>query len=104
QVVGVPRPELTGFMARCLQRLGVRRAWVVHGGGLDERRPWGPTTVASFDDLGARCFVLDPAEAGIERCGPEALRGGAPPVNDAFVRGALSGERGPRRGGALLAA
>ena len=43
QVVGVPRPELTGFMARCLQRLGARRAWVVHGGGLDELTLAGPT-------------------------------------------------------------
>jgi anthranilate phosphoribosyltransferase len=102
QVVGVPRPELTGFMARCLQRLGVRRAWVVHGAGLDEISPCGPTTVASFDDLGARCFVLDPAEAGIEPCGPEALRGGDAAANAAILRGVLAGERGPRRDAVLL--
>jgi anthranilate phosphoribosyltransferase len=102
QVVGVPRPELTGFMARCLQRLGVRRAWVVHGGGLDEVSPCGPTTVASFDELGTRCFVLDPAEAGIERCDPEALRGGDAPASAAIVRSVLAGERGPRRDAALL--
>ena len=34
QIVGVPRPELTEFMAGCLRRLGVARAWVVHGSGL----------------------------------------------------------------------
>jgi anthranilate phosphoribosyltransferase len=102
QVVGVPRPELTGFMARCLQRLGVRRAWVVHGGGLDELSPCGPTTVASFDDLGPRCFVLNPAEAGIGTCSPEALRGGDPPANAAILRGVLAGERGPRRDAVLL--
>ena len=39
QVVGVPRPELTSFVARCLQRLGTRRAWVVNGSGLDELTP-----------------------------------------------------------------
>jgi anthranilate phosphoribosyltransferase len=102
QVVGVPRPELTGFMARCLQRLGVRRAWVVHGAGLDELSPCGPTTVASFDDLGAKCFVLDPAEAGIEPCSPESLRGGDPPANAAVLRGVLAGERGPRRDAVVL--
>ena len=102
QVVGVPRPELTGFMARCLQRLGVRRAWVVHGGGLDELSPCGPTTVASFDDLGQKCFVLDPADAGIGTCSPEALRGGDPPANAAILRGVLAGERGPRRDAVLL--
>jgi anthranilate phosphoribosyltransferase len=102
QVVGVPRPELTGFMARCLQRLGVRRAWVVHGGGLDEVSPCGPTTVASFDELGTRCFVLDPGEAGIEPCRPEDLRGGDAPANAALAGGVLAGERGPRRDAALL--
>jgi anthranilate phosphoribosyltransferase len=102
QVVGVPRPELTGFMARCLQRLGVRRAWVVHGGGLDELSPCGPATVAAFDDLGPKCFVLDPAEAGIGTCSPEALRGGDPPANAAILRGVLAGERGPRRDAVLL--
>jgi anthranilate phosphoribosyltransferase len=102
QVVGVPRPELTGFMARCLQRLGVRRAWVVHGGGLDEVSPCGPTTVAAFDERGARCFVLDPIEAGIEPCGPDALRGGDAGANAAILRGVLAGERGPRRDAVLL--
>jgi anthranilate phosphoribosyltransferase len=102
QVVGVPRPELTGFMARCLKRLGVRRAWVVHGAGLDELAPCGPTTVASFDDLGTRCFVVDPAEAGIEPCDREALRGGDAATNAAIARGVLGGDRGPRRDAALL--
>jgi anthranilate phosphoribosyltransferase len=102
QVVGVPRPELTGFLARCLQRLGVRRAWVVHGAGLDELSPCGPTTVASFDDAGTRCFVLDPAEAGIEPCPPEALCGGDERANAAIALRVLDGERGPCRDAALL--
>src|SRR6185295_4761222 len=46
QVVGVPRPELIGFLAECLRRMGVRRAWVVHGAGLDELSLSGPSQVA----------------------------------------------------------
>ena len=102
QVLGVPRPELTGFMARCLQRLGVRRAWVVHGSGLDELSPCGPTTVAAFDELGQRCFVVEPADAGIAPCDPAALRGGEPATNAAMARAVLGGEPGPRRDAALL--
>jgi anthranilate phosphoribosyltransferase len=102
QVVGVPRPELVGFMARCLARLGVRRAWVVHGAGLDEVSPCGPTTVASFDDLGQRCFVIDPSDAGIEACDPDDLRGGDAAVNAAVARAVLAGERGPCRDAALI--
>src|SRR6185295_12341763 len=97
QVVGVPRPELVGFMARCLERLGVRRAWVVHGEGLDELSPCGPTSVASFDERGRRCFVVEPADAGIERSDPAALRGGDAAVNAAIAEAVLAGERGPRR-------
>jgi anthranilate phosphoribosyltransferase len=74
----------------------------VHGAGLDELSPCGPTTVASFDDLGSRCFVVDPAEAGIEPCDREALRGGDAATNAALARGVLGGDRGPRRDAALL--
>ncbi len=42
QVVGVPKAELAPFVARCLQRLGTRRAWVVSGSGLDELTLTGP--------------------------------------------------------------
>jgi anthranilate phosphoribosyltransferase len=102
QVVGVPRPELVGFMARCLERLGVRRAWVVCGVGIDEVSPCGPTTVAAFDELGRRCFVVEPEDAGIERSDPGTLRGGDAAANAAIARAVLAGERGPRRDAALL--
>ena len=102
QVLGVPRPELTGFMARCLKRLGVRRAWVVHGSGLDELSPCGPTTVAAFDELGQRCFVIEPRDAGIEPGHPAALVGGDAAANAALARAVLAGEPGPRRDAALL--
>jgi anthranilate phosphoribosyltransferase len=98
QVVGVPRPELTGFMARCLQRLGVRRAWVVHGSGLDELSLCGPTTVTAFDEVvGPRTFTVTAEEAGLSPCAPEFLRGGDAAVNAAIAEDVLKGARGPRR-------
>jgi anthranilate phosphoribosyltransferase len=97
QVVGVPRPELTGFIARCLQRLGVRRAWVVHGGGLDELSPCGPTTVAAFDEDGPRSFTVRPEDAGLAPCAPESLRGGDARASAAIAEEVLGGRRGPRR-------
>src|SRR5919106_4980262 len=75
QVVGVPRPQLTAFLARCLQRLGVRRAWVVHGAGLDEMSLCGPTEVAAVEDGEVKTFTVRPADAGLDPCAPEALRG-----------------------------
>ena len=101
QVVGVPRPELTGFIARCLQRLGVQRAWVVHGSGLDELSLCGPTTVAAYgadEDGGAvRTFTVTPEEAGLAPCGPESLRGGDAAASATIAGEVLRGGRGPRR-------
>lgn len=99
QVVGVPRPELTGFLARCLKRLGVKRAWVVHGSGLDELSLCGPTSVAAFDEDGAgvRTFTVTPAEAGLDPCAAESLRGGDAAASAAIASEVLGGGRGPRR-------
>jgi anthranilate phosphoribosyltransferase len=98
QVVGVPRPELTGFLARCLARLGVRRAWVVHGAGLDEMSLMGITQVAAFDDGGApRSFSVRPEDAGLSPCEPDALRGGDPARSAQLAAELLDGARGPAR-------
>jgi anthranilate phosphoribosyltransferase len=99
QVVGVPRPELTGFIARCLQRLGVRRAWVVHGAGIDELSLCGPTTVAAFDggENDVRTFTVTPEDAGLAPCRPETLRGGDAATSARIAAEVLGGERGPRR-------
>jgi anthranilate phosphoribosyltransferase len=97
QVVGVPRPELTAFLARCLARLGVRRAWVVHGAGLDELTLSGESQVTAVEDGAVRTFTVAPAQAGFETAGPESLRGGDAARNAELARALLGGERGPRR-------
>jgi anthranilate phosphoribosyltransferase len=102
QLVGVPRPELTGFVARCLKRLGARRGWVVHGEGLDELTPCGPTRVTAFDDFGIETFSVEPESAGLERCGRSELAGGDAAANAAIARDVLAGARGPRRDAVVL--
>jgi anthranilate phosphoribosyltransferase len=102
QVVGVPRPELTAFVAGCLRRLGLRRAWVVHGSGLDELTLAGPTEVAALEDGAIRRFLLEPEDAGLRRCAPSALAGGDAAANAGIAQEVLAGERGPRRDVVLL--
>jgi anthranilate phosphoribosyltransferase len=98
QVVGVPRPELTGFVARCLARLGVRRAWVVHGDGLDELSLAGITQVAAFDDgRPPRSFTVRPEDAGLTPCAPDALKGGDPAHGARMAAELLDGATGPAR-------
>ncbi len=101
QVVGVPKAELAPFVARCLQRLGTRRAWVVNGSGLDELT-LGPTTVAELDGGTVRTFTVNPEEAGLAAAPLEALRGGDPQANAAIARDVLAGAPGPKRDVVLL--
>jgi len=102
QLVGVPRPELTELLARCLGRLGVRRAWVVHGAGLDELSPAAPTRVSECRDGTVRTFTIQAAEAGCAPCAVDDLRGGDAAHNAAIARGVLAGEAGARREAVVL--
>lgn len=100
-VVGVPRPELATFVARCLSRLGVRRAWVVHGSGLDEMTLDGTTSVAVLNGAVDERTIA-PEDAGLARAGRDALRGGDAAENAAIALAILKGELGPRRDVILL--
>jgi len=102
QVVGVPRPELAPLMARCLMRLGIQRAWVVHGSGLDEISVTGPTTVAAFDGGEVQTFTIDPTTYGLKCCAPADLKGGDAAANAAIAREILGGAHGPRRDAVVL--
>jgi anthranilate phosphoribosyltransferase len=102
QVVGVPRPELTELLARCLGRLGVRRAWVVHGAGLDELTPAGASRVSEWCDGAVRTFAVEAADAGCAPCVADDLRGGDAARNAAIARGILAGESGAPREAVVL--
>ena len=103
QIVGVYSPELVPVIAEVLQRLGTRRAFVVHGaGGIDELSPAGPNLVYEVANGLVRERTIDPLELGVARCAPEDLRGGAPEENAAAVRRVLDGEPGPHRDAVLL--
>ncbi len=97
QVVGVPRPDLVAFLARCLQRLGVERAWVVHSAGLDELSLAGPTAVAEVDGSELRLLEVSAPDAGLPMAEVASLRGGGAADNASIARGILGGEKGARR-------
>ena len=103
QIVGVYSAELAPVIAEVLERLGTRRAFVVHGaGGIDELSPAGPNLVYEVGNGPVRERIVEPLELGIARCAPEDLRGGAPEENAAAVRRVLDGEEGPHRDAVLL--
>jgi anthranilate phosphoribosyltransferase len=102
QVVGVPRPEIAPLLARCLQRLGVARAWVVHGAGLDELTLCAPTKVVSVDGDRITELTVDARDVGLAGCEAEALAGGDAACNAAIARAVLDGQPGPTRDVVLL--
>ncbi|MGH2541478.1 MAG: anthranilate phosphoribosyltransferase [Ardenticatenaceae bacterium] len=108
QLMGVFDAALVEPLARVLQQLGARAAFVVHGhGGLDELTTSGPNQVAYFGCNGASDTIavraLDPAEYGFDPSTPEELRGGTPEENAALAWAILHGEeQGARRDVVLL--
>jgi anthranilate phosphoribosyltransferase len=98
QLVGVPRPELTELMARALMLLGSARAWVVHGAdGIDEISTTGYTKVSECRDGSVNTFYLHPADVGVPKAPPGALKGGDAHENAAIIQSVLAGARGAAR-------
>jgi len=102
QVLGVYDPGLVGRMAGVLRILGVERAMVVHGEGLDEITTTGVTMVAEVRCGDIRRYTLDCRRFGISPAHPDDLRGGDRTENARILLAVLEGERGPARDIVLL--
>jgi anthranilate phosphoribosyltransferase len=103
QLVGVPRAEFTELMARSLMLLGSERAWVVHGAdGIDELTTTGYTKISECRDGAVNTFYLHPADVGLLKASPAALKGGDAQHNAQIVERVLAGERGAPRDIVLL--
>ncbi len=101
-VFGVYSPALAHVYAATLAGLGARRAFVVHGDGLDELSPLAPNLVVEVNDGDVREWELDPRELGMYPGDPAALAGGSAEDNAQAVRSLFAGETGVRRDAVLL--
>jgi anthranilate phosphoribosyltransferase len=111
QVVGVGDPAAAPRLAEVLHRLGVERAFVVHGNGVDELPLDGSGVLYAVTDDGVERHQVDAEAVGLRRAATSELAGGDPGENARLAEAVLSGEPGPRRdvvllnaGAALLAA
>jgi len=103
QVLGVYHPKLTEVLAGVLARLGVKKAFVIHGhGGMDEASLSGPTVVTAVENGEIRTFEVNPQDLGLETASLSALVGGAAEENARITRDILQGRKGPRRDVVLL--
>jgi anthranilate phosphoribosyltransferase len=102
QLLGVYHPALTGTMAEVLRELGLSRAMVVHGCGLDEMTTTGETIVSELKDGVIQRYTITPERYGIARAKSSDLAGGDPATNARILSDVLGGERGAARDIVLL--
>jgi anthranilate phosphoribosyltransferase len=102
QLLGVFEPRWVEPLARALGALGTRRAWVVHGDGMDEITTTGPTQIAEWREGGVRLFTVTPEAVGLPRATRGDLTGGEPADNATALRALLDGETGPYRDVVLI--
>ena len=103
-LLGVYDEYLVEPIAKVLDSLGVRRAFVVYGRDrMDEISLSAPTTVCELRDGYYRTTVIKPEDFGFVPCEKADLLGGTPEENAATVRAILSGDEvGPKRAATLL--
>jgi anthranilate phosphoribosyltransferase len=104
QVLGVFDEALIEPMAQVLNKLGSKRALVVHGAGnLDELTVTGETKIAELRDGNVICYTITPEELGLKRSSIEELQGGKDAAESAEqMRAVLKGEKGAKRDMVLL--
>lgn len=103
QIIGVAKPELMMVMAEALKLLGVKRAMVVHGDGMDEISICGPTDIVELAGGQLNNYTVDCMEYGLARAGICDLTGGTLADNAAITLAILENKMaGPRRDIVLL--
>jgi anthranilate phosphoribosyltransferase len=94
QLLGVADPNLLRPIAETLRALGVERALVVHGSGLDEVALHGFTRCVSLRAGRLEELEITPEQAGLERMPVHSIAGGSPQENARRLVALLSGAGG----------
>ncbi len=98
QVMGVADEALMERIVETLQLLGITRAMVVHGQGMDEISTLGKTKIFTLADGKITQSELDPTSLGISATNIDDLKTGDATANAQIVRDIISGEdAGPRK-------
>jgi anthranilate phosphoribosyltransferase len=97
QVLGVYAENLTGPIAEVLHLLGISRAMVVFGSGLDEITVTGETTITELDRGKMKNYIISPEQFGLARAARAELLGGDPDENARIIRAVLAGKKGAAR-------
>ncbi|HET7815962.1 MAG TPA: anthranilate phosphoribosyltransferase [Sphingomicrobium sp.] len=95
QLLGVADPRMLRRIAQTLDAMGVERALVVHGSGLDEVALHGETRAVRLADHGFTETSIAPEDAGLERAPLQVVTGGDVAENAARFRALMDGSGSP---------
>ncbi|MBD0786875.1 anthranilate phosphoribosyltransferase [Vibrio sp. Y2-5] len=95
ELMGVYSLDLVRPIAETMLQMGLKRAAVVHGSGLDEVAVHGETHVAEIKDGKIVEYTLTPQDFGLETYPLEAIKGGEPEENRAIITDILNGKGTP---------
>ncbi len=96
QVIGVHSPELIPKVAGALNEMGVKRAMVVHGSGMDEISSMGETLIAELCDGQIREYSIVPEDFGLARTSMDELISTDMETSLRYFNEVLDGKPGPR--------
>ncbi|AIT09560.1 anthranilate phosphoribosyltransferase [Candidatus Francisella endociliophora] len=91
-LIGVYSKELILPMAKTLIELGIDRAIVVHGSGLDEVAIHGDTFVAEIKNKEIIEYTVSPQDFCIDTFGIKDIEGGTPEQNKEIIKQILQGK------------
>jgi anthranilate phosphoribosyltransferase len=93
QLIGVYSPGLTEIMAEALNKLGSKKAYVVHGlEGLDEISINGETKISELKDGEVRTRTIRVEDFGVNEGSLDDIRGGSPEYNKKVTLEILEGK------------
>src|SRR4051812_5608780 len=94
QLLGVADPKMLRRIAQTLAAMGVERALVVHGSGLDEVALHAETRAIRLSGEEIEELEITPEDAGLERAPLKTVTGGDVEENAARLKALLTGRAG----------
>lgn len=92
ELMGVYDESLVRPIAETMVNMGMKRAAVVFGSGLDEVAIHGPTIVAEIHNGEIKEYTLSPEDFGLTLHPLDAIKGGEPEENKAIITNILTGK------------
>ena len=96
QVIGVYSPDLVKKVAGALVEIGIQRAVVVHGSGLDEITNTGVTSIAEVAGTQISEYELNPKDLGMAKASMNDLVSGDLEASIKDLIDVLEGKPGPK--------